>query len=97
MLAQENENVAIKCNATGEPLPQITWSKSVGTLPKSRTYVSNGVIRMHQVKRTDYGTYICEADNTMGSKQGVIQLIALHRLKFEVSPPQDDAICWFYG
>ena len=40
MLAQENENVAITCNATSQPLP-LTWSKSVGTLPKSRTYVSN--------------------------------------------------------
>ena len=89
MLAQENENVAITCNATGQPLPQITWSKSVGTLPKSRTYLSNGVIRIRQVKKTDSGTYICEAENIMGLKQGVIQLIIFHRLKFEVSPPQE--------
>ena len=89
MLAQENQNVAIKCNASGQPLPQITWSKSVGTLPTSRTYVSNGVISIRQVKRTDSGTYICEADNTIGSKQSVIQLIVFHRLKFEVSPPQE--------
>jgi len=89
MLAQENENVTITCNATGQPLPQITWSKSVGTLPKSRTYVSNGVIRIRQVKKTDSGTYICEADNIMGLKQGVIQLLVFHRLKFEVSPPQE--------
>ncbi|XP_067052599.1 uncharacterized protein [Acropora muricata] len=89
MLAQENENVTITCNATGQPLPQITWSKFVGTLPKSRTYVSNGVIRIRQVKKTDSGTYICEADNIMGLKQGVIQLLVFHRLKFEVSPPQE--------
>ena len=89
MLAQENENVAFTCNATGQPLPQITWSKSVGTLPKSRTYVSNAIIRIRQVKKTDSGTYICEAHNTMGLKQGVIQLMVFHRLKFEVSPPQE--------
>ena len=89
MLAQENENVAFTCNATGQPLPQITWWKFVGTLPKSRTYVRNGVLRIRQVKKTDSGTYICEAHNTMGLKQGVIQLLVFHRLKFEVSPPQE--------
>ena len=89
MLAQENDNDAITRNATDQPLPQIMWSKSVGTLPKSRTYVRNGVIRIRQVKRVDSGTYICEAHNTMGTKQGVIQLMVFHRLKFEVSPPQE--------
>ena len=49
----------------------------------------NGVIRIRQVKETDSGTYICEADNTIGLKQGVIQLLVFHRLKFEVSPPQE--------
>ncbi|XP_015778154.1 PREDICTED: striated muscle-specific serine/threonine-protein kinase-like isoform X2 [Acropora digitifera] len=89
MLAQENDHDAITRNATDQPFPQITWSKSVGTLPKSRTYVRNGVIRIRQVKKTDSGTYICEADNIMGLKQGVIQLLVFHRLKFEVSPPQE--------
>ena len=41
------------------------------------------------MKKTDSETYVCEAHNTMGLKQGVIQLMVFHRLKFEVSPPQE--------
>ena len=41
------------------------------------------------MKRTDSGTYICEAHNIMGLKQGVIQVMVFHRLKFEGFPPQE--------
>ena len=56
----ESDNVVFFCNASGLPLPSITWSNH-----KSGTIMSSSGTRLvfNGVKRTDSGTYVCTAIN----------------------------------
>ena len=89
LLAEEKQNVTIACTASGQPQPSVTWSKSVGGLPKDRTAVMNGGLNIYKVKRNDGGTYICKAENVLGSATGTAQLMVFSRLQFKVRPPQE--------
>ena len=86
---QEEQNVSIACTATGQPQPSIAWSKSVGGLPKDRTQIINGNLTIYKLKNKDRGTYICKAENILGSTTALVQLIVFPRLRFKVRPPQE--------
>ena len=73
LLAEEQQNVSISCTATGQPLPSITWSKSVGNLPEDRIVVMNGSLTIYHVIEKDRGTYICKAENILGSSTDTAQ------------------------
>ena len=88
-MAEENQNVAIACSATGQPRTTIKWSKSVGNLPKDRNEELNGTLTMCKVKRKDGGTYICKAENILGSATDTVQLMIFSPLLFKVRPPQE--------
>jgi len=88
-MAEEKQNVSIACTATGQPLPSITWSKSVGNMPEDRTEVMNGDLTIHSVIKNDGGTYICKAENILGSPSDTAQLMIFSPLRFEVRPPQE--------
>ena len=85
---EEEQNVTIACNATGQPQPSVTWSKAVGSLPKGKTEVKEGNLRIYRVTKRDRGTYICKAVNILGSKTTVAQLIVVASLQFKIRPPQ---------
>jgi len=87
LMAEEKQNVTIACTATAQPLPRITWSKSVGSLAENRTEVLNGTMTIHSVTRKDGGTYICKAENILGSATDTAQLVIFPPLKFKVRPP----------
>ena len=87
-MAEEKQNVTIACNATGQPSPNITWSKSVGRLPESRSHVQGGTMKIFGVARKDGGIYICKAENILGSTTDTVLLIVYSPLRFKVPPPQ---------
>ena len=86
-MAEEKQNVTIACTATGQPLPSITWSKSVGSLAEDRNEVKNGTLTIHSVTRNDGGTYICKAENSLRSATAAALLMIFPPLKFKVRPP----------
>ena len=88
-MAEEKQNVTIACNAVGQPRPSITWSKSVGSLPKDRTEVRNGTLKIYSLAREDSGIFICKAENTLGSATYTAHLVVFTPLKFKVRPPQE--------
>ena len=88
-MAEEKQNVTIACNAVGQPRPSITWSKSVGSLPKDRTEVRNGTLKIYSLARKDSGILICKAENTLGSATVNAHLMVFTALKFKVRPPQE--------
>ncbi|XP_068722444.1 uncharacterized protein [Montipora capricornis] len=89
VIAEEEQNITIACNATGQPQARVTWSKSVGTFPLSRTSVTMGVLNIYQLTRKDGGVYICKANNIFGSVTGTAQLVVFSRLRFLVRPPKE--------
>ena len=88
-MAEEGINVTIACSATGQPLPNITWYKSVGSLPNDRTELMNGTLTIYNLTRKDGGIYICKAENILGSTSDNAQLMTFSRLRFKVRPPQE--------
>ena len=73
-------------NESGQPLPSITWLKSVGNLPEDRNEVMNGTLTIHSVTRNDGGIYICKAENVLGSATDTAQLVIFSRFAIQ-SPP----------
>ena len=86
--AQWGQNVTIACTAVGQPQPSIAWSKPFGGLPKGRTEVTKGNLTIYNVAE-DWGTYICKAENNLGSSTALVQLTIFSRLQFKVRPPQE--------
>ena len=87
LLAKEEQNVSTTCTAVGQPQPSITWSKAVGSLPEDRNEVINGTLTIYSVTKKDRGTYICKAENILGSATDTAQLMVFSKIRFEVRPP----------
>ena len=58
-------------------------------MPEERTEVKNGNLTIHSVTKNDGGTYICRAENMLGSATDTAQLMIFSRLQFKVRPPQE--------
>ena len=72
-----------------QPHPSITWSKAVGSLPKGRTEVIKGNLTIYNVTKKDRGTFLCKAENVLGSASHIAQLTIFSRLLFKVCPLQE--------
>ena len=92
-MAEEGQNLTIFCNASGQPQPKVTWLKAVGTLQKGRTTVVKGALTIYKVTKNDGGTYICKAENILGSVSVAALLMIFSPLHFKVRPPQE--VTWF--
>ena len=89
LMAEEKQTVTIICNATGNPQPNVTWSKAFGNLPKGRTRLTSKRLTIHNVAKKDSGIYICHADNILGSATNAIQFKVFSPLHFTFRPPQE--------
>ena len=87
-MAEEGKNITIAFSPTGQPQPNITWSKAIDGLP-DRAVVQKGVLKIYNVKKEDSGTYICTAKNILGTVKGVAQMMIFSRLRFQVRPPKE--------
>ena len=62
----EGEEAVFNCIASGEPEPNIRWSRLRGSFPESSVAVK-GVLRIYPAVLGDGGTYICTAANRFGA------------------------------
>ena len=76
------------CQVTGNPPPdQVTWSKSLGSLPNSRNIVSQGTLSILNLTTDDSGSYVCTATNIWGTTTSSVQLRVYTALEFINKPP----------
>ncbi|KAK0163040.1 hypothetical protein PV327_006751 [Microctonus hyperodae] len=52
------KNVTLECFGVGYPIPKVTWSRLVGSLPKDSHYTSSG-LNIVNVQPSDQGEYHC--------------------------------------
>ena len=88
LMTEEKQNITFACTATGQPQPSITWSKSVGSLPKGRNEVIKGALIIYNVTKKDRGIYICKAENILGSVSDSVLLMIFSPLRFKDLPPR---------
>ena len=67
----EGDNVTLSCNASGNPVPTITWTRKGSVLTSSVPRISFGAefreLTIRIVNRTDRGEYRCVANNSFGN------------------------------
>ena len=70
----EDSNITLHCNATGNPTPNITWTKdsSSTVLHQGETY------SIINIKRQAAGEYKCTAWNGVGSQKNVTAAVNVH-------------------
>ncbi|XP_068685522.1 hemicentin-1-like isoform X2 [Montipora foliosa] len=59
----EQQDLRLKCNASGNPQPEIIWTKRSNS---TRLPTVGGVLVVKNVKNTDSGDYQCKASNGIG-------------------------------
>ena len=69
--------LSIRCNATGIPAPQITWSKDGSLLD-----ATGPVYVLGSLSSTNSGHYQCTASNIDGADVQDIQIVVLGKLFF---------------
>lgn len=71
----DNEDVTFECLANGDPQPNIRWSREGGSIPSSRArIVDDRNLRISRVKVHDEGSYVCTAENLVGTAEVVARL-----------------------
>ena len=61
----------------------------MGSLPGDRIEMKDGILKIYSVTKKDGGTYICKAENILGSATDTAQLTVFSPLRFKVRPPQE--------
>ncbi|XP_078374637.1 uncharacterized protein LOC144658156 [Oculina patagonica] len=80
LTVNESNTAALFCSATGNPAPQVSWSRVNGSLPRNRTKVtSDGLMQITDVRLKDAGKYKCVAQNILGNDEMAASLIVQSR------------------
>jgi len=67
------QNYTLRCNASGDPHPHITWTKA--GVPASQFNVSGYLLHLVDVQQEDAGSYICTASNGFGDNATAIGIV----------------------
>ena len=81
LTVNESTTASLLCSASGNPAPQVAWSRVNGTLPSNRTKVkSGGLMQIKDVQLEDAGKYKCVAQNILGRNENVANLVVQSKL-----------------
>ncbi|KAF0297409.1 Roundabout 2 [Amphibalanus amphitrite] len=83
------DSVDLQCQVAGDPPPSVYWSRKNDRMPVGRINVlGDKTLRIEQVRAQDEGTYVCEADNVVGSVTASATVTVHSQPSFE-RPPSD--------
>ncbi|XP_030079661.1 lachesin isoform X1 [Drosophila hydei] len=75
---KKGSSVRIECSASGNPTPNVTWSRKNNILPNGEEKLHSHVLSIENVDRHKGGVYICTANNGVG--QPASSQVVLHVL-----------------
>ena len=82
LTVNESNTAALFCSATGNPVPQVSWSRVSASLPSNRTNLtSDGLIQIVDARLEDAGKYKCVARNILGKDEQTARLVVQSKLK----------------
>ena len=70
----EKDNVTLHCNATGNPTPNITWTKDIS----SSVLHQGDIYSIVNITRDAAGNYTCTAWNGVGEQKKAIAEVSVH-------------------
>ena len=79
LTVNKSNSASILCSASGNPAPQVVWSRMNGMLPSRANITSDGLMRIDNVRLHDSGKYKCVAQNILGRKEKVASLLVQSR------------------
>ncbi len=76
LTVNESNTAAFFCSATGNPAPQVSWSRVNGSLPSNRIKLTlDGLMQIADVQLKDAGKYKCVAQNILGKDEMAASLV----------------------
>lgn len=75
---KKGSTVRLECKASGNPVPQVTWSRKNNILPGGEQTMTTPILSLDKVDRHQTGVYQCVASNGVGDD--VKEQILLHVL-----------------
>ena len=86
--AVAGDDIMIECQASGDPHPDIVWTKEEGDIDISKAKIVHGKgLRIENVHPSDEGTYVCSAKNVVGKVTAKAVLVVLEKPVISVQPP----------
>ncbi|XP_067156720.1 hemicentin-1 [Apteryx mantelli] len=68
----KGEQLRLTCKATGIPVPKITWTFNNNIIPAQYDDINgHSELVIERVSKDDSGTYVCTAENTVGSIKAI--------------------------
>ncbi|XP_078375086.1 uncharacterized protein LOC144658537 [Oculina patagonica] len=86
-VTESGREVQFTCKVNGKSNPEVKWSRLNGSLPESRSILSEEALMILNVTTDDSGSYVCTATNIMGTNSSAAQLQVYTALKFITRPP----------
>jgi len=65
-VVKKGQRVKLNCAATGNPTPQMEWSRQGGRLPSEEDTTHGESLVIHSIAKADQGVYVCTASNGVG-------------------------------
>ncbi|XP_032005411.1 contactin-6 isoform X2 [Hylobates moloch] len=89
---QVGGDIVIECKPNAFPRAAISWKRGTETLRQSKRIflLEDGSLKIHNVTRSDAGSYTCIATNQFGTAKNTGSLIVKERTVITVPPSQMD-------
>ncbi|XP_058838004.1 roundabout homolog 2-like [Topomyia yanbarensis] len=89
----EGHRVQFQCAVSGDPFPQVLWSKENGHIPVGRADIleEDRSLIIRNATLDDRGQYICEAHNSVGQISARANLV-VNTPPYFISRPQDQKV-----